>query len=705
MTYLECMWQGRRGLLAVAICATGCGDNEPVSPPPADTVQDVDQVSAGGDRTCVVERGGNLWCWGIDILSYSSGLSPRPQQVDGTWKSVSVGQYFICAIKGDESLSCWGAYTPPYSQTSYAQVGQLPGNHWATTSTGVDHWCGTQSDGTLWCWGMYDFGQLGVGPNPGTSCTSADNQYCSSPVQVAGTDWRVVSAGASHTCAIKNDGTLWCWGKNDQRQLGVDSASCSTSANGTPFCNQPVQVAGAGWSTISAGAGFTCATRTDKSLWCWGANDRGQLGFVGPATTPTQIVGSDWQDVSASDQEPLIGEGPQSFHACATTSAGDLWCWGANTYGTLGDGTTQDSSEPRLVTGSWTAVSAGDNHTCAIAADRSLRCWGSDMQYQLAHERNRLVPQQVAGSDWVSVGGSLCASKRDGTIWCWGAATAWAPAEQAGTAWSVITADYARSSDGLFALLSDPRTVGTPYFVGPSSAGVIDGTLAGEFDSCQVSADGTLTCTRSYLDNMQYDCTHLATYQCPGNRVGTTSVVGVSADGNHLCEIRTDTTLTCYGPATDKAGYFGPRWKTVRANSDATCAIDATSALWCFGPNADGLVGDGTTNDTPTLHNLPGSWSVIDDGCGIQTDGSLWCWGYGPIGDGSSVNSPDLPAPPTRVPGDGWVSVRSTGAAQCPYRAVCATKKDGTLWCWGNDDSGQLADGPPWETSPVPILY
>ena len=143
----------------------------------------------------------------------------------------------------------------------------------AGASTDGEHTCAVKLDGSLWCWGANALGQLGVG-----STTSS-----ATPVQVGSATWTNVSGGAAHTCGVQGDGTLWCWGDNGYGQVG----------DGT-LTNQrvPVQVPGQAWVQVAAGAGDTCGTRQDGSLWCWGDNDRGQIGngTDTPEMTPRQVA-------------------------------------------------------------------------------------------------------------------------------------------------------------------------------------------------------------------------------------------------------------------------------------------------------------------------------------------------------------------------------------------------------------------------------
>ena len=203
----------------------------------------------------------------------------------------------------------------------------------------------------LWTWGRNNLGQLG------------DNTAVSksSPVQTiaAGTNWKQVSSGFIHTAAIKTDGTLWLWGKNNIGQLGDNTAVTKSS---------PVQTiaAGTNWKLVSCGSNHTAAIKTDGTLWLWGYNSYGQLGdnTIVNKSSPVQTIagGTNWKQVSSGG----------SKHIAAIKTDGTLWTWGSNIFGQLGDNTAVSKSSPvQTISGgtNWKLVSGGEYHTAAIRED------------------------------------------------------------------------------------------------------------------------------------------------------------------------------------------------------------------------------------------------------------------------------------------------------------------------------------------------
>lgn len=257
---------------------------------------------------------------------------------------------------------------------------------------GWEHACARRIDGTLWCWGHNYYGQLGDGTNqPGDGMPLA-------PIQVSGDDWASLSVGDVQTCAIKTDGSLWCWGYNASGELGDGT---------TTERWDPIEVGGTDWVTVSTGAAHTCATRADGTLWCWGDNCVGQLGdgTIETRTSPIQAfadAGRSWARVDVF-----------AGHTCAIDGGGSLWCWGGARWGAEVCGI---ASYPTQIDGTWADVSLGWYAAHALDGDgRTWRLWGAPGPFG--------APLEIATPTWLvmaafKVDGSPCGTGMDGAWVC-----------------------------------------------------------------------------------------------------------------------------------------------------------------------------------------------------------------------------------------------------------------------------------------------
>jgi alpha-tubulin suppressor-like RCC1 family protein len=241
-----------------------------------------------------------------------------------------------------------------------------------TVSAGGKHTCAILDDGSLKCWGDDHRGQLGDG---------GSNIAKDTPVSVSlgtGRTAVAVSAGDEHTCAILDDGSLKCWGLDNEGQLGDGGSNTNK--------NTPVSVSlGTGRTAVavSAGDAHTCAILDDGSLNCWGPDGYGQLGDGGSNTNKNTPV-----SVSLGTGRTAVAVSAGFAHTCTILDDGSLKCWGLDNYGQLGDGGTNTNKNTPVSVSLGTgrtavAVSAHWHNTCAILDDGSLKCWGFDSHGQL----------------------------------------------------------------------------------------------------------------------------------------------------------------------------------------------------------------------------------------------------------------------------------------------------------------------------------
>ncbi len=320
------------------------------------------QVGGGARHACGVHSDGSLFCWGsnatgqLGIGNNNDQHSPVAPSTSANFSMAVGGDDFSCGIRTDHSLWCWGGngngqlgLGDTTARLAPVQVGTAS---WSTVTAGLFHACGIQTNGTLWCWGANGSGQIGQG-------NTTTGSY-PSPIQVGtGTTWTSVGAGYLSACATKSDGTLWCWGDNTHGQLGL--------GNTTPM-SSPTQVAGSTWKTVSTGQYHACATKNDGTLWCWGENSNGQVGIGSTATpkmSPQQVTTvTNWKAISLGYQ-----------HTCATRADKTAWCWGNNTNGQLGlNNTTQMTYPSQVPFKTVEAISAGSqsNSTYIITSEAGI---------------------------------------------------------------------------------------------------------------------------------------------------------------------------------------------------------------------------------------------------------------------------------------------------------------------------------------------
>lgn len=283
---------------------------------------------------------------------------------------------------------------------------------WKSVASGLEHTLAIKTDGTLWAWGRNDSGQLGIGTFTNSNI----------PVQVGtSNNWKIVSGGVDHSAGVQTDGTLWTWGGNFFGQLGNGSFSSGLSLS-------PVQVGNeTNWNTVDCGYYFNVALKGSfsKSLWTWGVNDFNQLGNGNliNVNVPQQIGTSlNWLSISAG-----------AYHSVGlefVTGGNRLMGWGFNNYGQLGDGSFATRSVPTQcgIALNWQTVVTGYFHSLAKKTNGTLWAWGYNGDGQIGNGSNTFnipVPSQVGtDANWQGVLGAgynySMAKRSDGTLWSWG---------------------------------------------------------------------------------------------------------------------------------------------------------------------------------------------------------------------------------------------------------------------------------------------
>jgi alpha-tubulin suppressor-like RCC1 family protein len=515
------------------------------------------EITADGGSACARLSGGEVKCWGNNKYGQLGiggtaeyAASPIPVGVPQGVTRIAAGWNHSCALTGAGELHCWGwnyfgqlgdgtKSTRPKPKRAADTIEGI-----AAVAPGWGHTCAADRTGAVACWGLNENGQLGDGttadssrpvsvyglhsaPAGGSAGPAITVAPPATPAATAGI--LSFSAGASFNCVVMDDGSIKCWGFNKFGQLG-DGTQTDRS--------RPVVVAGLTerMAAVEGGGWHTCALTAGGGVKCWGENKSGQLGDGTTTSRPTPV------DVSGLSGG-VIALAAGFSHTCALTDAGGVKCWGENQTGGIGDGTSQDRLTPVDVTGLGSgvvALTAGDEHTCALTVAGGVKCWGAHTESKGPYPSgNNMTPGDVPGlSSGVKalVTGSWynCAVMDSGGVKCWGGN------------------DFGQWGDG---------TTGGGYMP-VDILGLPDSTVpwaAGYSHTCGLSASGVLRCWGHNERGQLGDGTRV-------NR--STPVVVRGLEGS---------------VAALALGFVH------------TCALTAGGEIWCWGTNDHGELGNGTS--------------------------------------------------------------------------------------------------------------
>jgi alpha-tubulin suppressor-like RCC1 family protein len=372
-------------------------------------------TASGGSSSGGATSGGSSSGGTTSGGSSSGGAQPEDPHL-GVF--VDAGDSHSCATRFG-LLYCWGENAKGRlglgdedNRVTPARVGSDA--DWIAVATGVAHTCALKSDGTVWCFGDNTFGQLGQG----TLVASTLPQPVVLPGKV-----RHLSAEANTACAVLEDGSLYCWGRNWEGNIGLDDEH--------PGADQPWPIRSGSdtdWSVSGTGDGHTCGIRGAGLLFCWGRNSAANLGLGQTVDLQRRVA----TQVGAEQDWSSVVSGQDA--SCGIRGGGLLFCWGGNSFATLGLGDRDARLSPSELSppggaAAWSQVSLDTFHACGVDTASKLYCWGRNLEGQLgtADNDDRLVPGEVvAGGDsaqvaQVAVGRfSSCAATTDGRVYCSG---------------------------------------------------------------------------------------------------------------------------------------------------------------------------------------------------------------------------------------------------------------------------------------------
>jgi len=326
--------------------------------------------------------------------------------------AVAAGGHHSIALRDDGTLCTWGLNI--YGQIGDGTSGENTNKNIPVKINAIDNivrisgggyvTMAIKDDGTLWMWGRNNNGQLG-------NNTTDD---LSTPAKVNGiSNVKAVAGGGNHTVALKNDGTVWTWGTNRYGQLGNGTNKESLTPINVPNLTNV--------KAIAANGNYSIALKNDGTLWTWGYNSYGQLGdgTTENRNTPVQVSGLDHVTAIAAG----------GLHAMAVRNDGTLWAWGDNSKGQVGDGTNETKiKKPVQITGidNIAAIAGGGSHSLVLKGDGTIYAWGDNSKGQLGNStnENQNIPvyiNDITDVAYISAGSTFSlVLKNDGTVWTWG---------------------------------------------------------------------------------------------------------------------------------------------------------------------------------------------------------------------------------------------------------------------------------------------
>src|SRR5690554_4237755 len=303
-------------------------DNNPVI--------DAIEISASENHTCALLTAGNVKCWGSNSNgqlgnSQLSGKKTSSTAVDVNVadlqgvKAISVGNTYSCALLEAGDIKCWGKIPSGFSANNLLELTNKKPSQLATASA---HACVVTEDNQVQCWG--DSSKLGHSESEATEVTGIDNAL-------------FVSSKGSHSCALLNNGRVRCWGSNLRGQIGNGDGGSVTSTVTIPSKNviNLSQVV-----SLSSGENYNCAVTQLGQVKCWGNNDNGQLGFTSTGSYKQQF----YPQVAASGISTAEEVSVSQNHSCARLKNDDVYCWGKNDRGQLGNGEKPSNGSSNLST-------------------------------------------------------------------------------------------------------------------------------------------------------------------------------------------------------------------------------------------------------------------------------------------------------------------------------------------------------------------
>ena len=626
------------------------------------------QVAAGDVHSLALLTNGTVKAWGFNgfgqLGDNTTTLSPVP--VDTTTILVSTD-------------------VPPV--TSFPPLDGV-----TAIAAGLHHSLALKSDGSVLSWGRNAAGQLGIN-------STVDASHATLITTLAGASITAITAGQNHSLALRHDGAVYAWGINESGQLGDGkTVNLKVPTLISALSNYNI-------IALAAGAKHSLALRNDGTVWAWGGNNAGQLGN---GTTTASLIPV---QVGVGLLSGVIAIAANGEHSLALLSSGEIWAWGNNGAGQLGDGTNVNNAIPQKVLGIpilplAVAIAAGTAHSAAIWSDGSMQTWGGNWRGQLGdNTRERksspvaippgpTIPVAPTPDPDISAGDSnTLAVDTSGVVYGWG------------------SNEFGQVGNGL----AQPVTKAIKI---TSITGIASRVAAGDAHSLVLLTDGTVKAW-GYNGSGQLGDGTLIQKLIPVSTLDASgslsAVVAISAGRAHSLALKSDGSLRSWGQnasgqlginsviAANKATAIPTLDKlpitAITSGHDHSLALRHDGVVYAWGVNESGQLGDGKTVSLKVPTQISALANIIALAAGtkhslaLRNDGTVWAWGAnssGQIGNGTLTAS----LVPVQV--SGWSGAVIAIAANGEYSLALVddgSGTTGTLWAWGNNAVGQLGDG------------
>ena len=729
------------------------------------------QISSGESHTCALTSHGGVVCWGeasrgelgdgsflqkntpTAVVSSEDSTDPLVNIVQ-----ISSGDTHTCALTAQGGVVCWGeggngrlGNRDPSNGNKNHPVAVVAADGESgllqdieQISSGSEHTCALSSFGDVLCWGGGSGGELG---NGGTGSTNypvmvVSESGSTNPLK----DIVQISSGGHHTCALTSRDEVRCWGRGTEGQLGNDNSTDK---------DHPVTVVEAEGSTtplakivqISSGGNYTCALSFGGNVMCWGSGTDGRLGDGGTSDKDTAVTVVDgshrplrlgirklgWGCYDSGSCRRLgltkfyHNDGGGSWgqissggeHTCALTFSGKVLCWGGGEHGQLGNDDIANKDHPVSVVDSdgstaslenIVQISAGEHHTCALADDGEVQCWGLGSSGQLGNDDaidkdHPVTVVEASGSanplgDIVQISSKanhVCAVTSTGGVFCWGQ----------GGGGELGNNDIVDKAHPVEVVEKNGSTDPLTDIVQVSS---------GWSHTCALTRTGKVLCWGNGIhgqlgnngtDNKSHP---VAVVEAEGSDEPLGDIVQISSGKEHSCALTIYGRILCWGrgaegqlgndgtdnkyapvAVADRNGGTNTLSNIIQINSgyEHTCALTSEGEVVCWGNGASGRLGNDGSSDankahpvtvveaegsTTPLGNIIEISSAREHTCALTSAGSVLCWGSGVAGRLGNDGTDDEYAPVAVVEGDGGVWPLRLGV----YERSWACYRDGT---------------------------